>query len=115
MGNKLGAALEAPHMVTAGTFVVAGGPNWRFPKYIKKKKKKSLQTQNSFVFLKRKTKTQNKKVWNTNSPSCVLPRAAMAEGAEFAGVLLKRSGADDPSDWLEAANSSAPNRSLDVD
>lgn len=56
MGNKLGAALEAPHMVTAGTFVVAGGPNWRFP------------------------------------------RAAMAEGAEFAGVLLKRSGADDPSD-----------------
>lgn len=48
-------------------------------------------------------------------PPRVLPRAAMAEGAEFAGVLLKRSGADDPSDWLEAANSSAPNRSLDVD
>lgn len=113
MGNMLGAALEAPHMVTAGTLVVAGGPNWRFPKYIKEEKK---FTDTKQVFLKKQKKQKTTKdVWNTNSPSCVLPRAAMAEGAEFAGVLLKRSGADDPSDWLEAANSSAPNRSLDVD
>lgn len=111
MGNMLGAALEAPHMVTAGTLVVAGGPNWRLPKYIKKKKKKKVYRDAKQVFFKK----QNKEMCEIQIPPRVLPRAAMAEGAEFAGVLLKRSGADDPSDWLEAANSSAPNRSLDVD
>lgn len=46
----------------------------------------------------------------------MLPRAAKEEGAELAGVLLKKSlGADEPSDGPGAANSSPPNRSLDAD
>lgn len=53
---------------------------------------------------------------NTKFPSCVLPRAAMDDGAELAGALLKRSPeADDASDWAGAAKRSAPNRSLAVD
>lgn len=36
MWNIVGAAGEAPHMVTAGIVVVAGGPKWRFPEYKKK-------------------------------------------------------------------------------
>lgn len=40
----------------------------------------------------------------------------MEEGAELAGVLLKKSpGTDDPSELPGAANSSAPKRSLAVD